>query len=209
MKLARDGTWQMWYGMWVSSFVLMPFGVVLTYKANKDSAMFNIEVYGNALKRLLGIRSSRHIFRKEVIIEDPDYAADLETISAIRQECQSYMDDNKLYRFPNYAKLFFAYKRDKRVANLAREMEALIEDLSNSRHHEVLQALGTFPVIYSKAHTTPIPNKRLNMLAGILFPVGIVLWLRIWRFRLRLLKDLKQTIKSCNALETAINNNEK
>jgi lipopolysaccharide export system permease protein len=32
---------------------------------------------------------------------------------------------------------------------------------------------------------------------GVLFPIGIVLWFRIWRFRLRLWRDLQQTKKQC------------
>ena len=71
MKMARDGSWNMIYGMWVSTGILLPIGIFLTYKANSDSVVFNMEAYMAALKRLLGVRSSRHIFRKEVIIEDP------------------------------------------------------------------------------------------------------------------------------------------
>ena len=41
MKMARDGNWGMVYGMWISSAVLLPFGIFLTYKANKDSMVFN------------------------------------------------------------------------------------------------------------------------------------------------------------------------
>ena len=44
-----------------------------------------------------------------------------------------------------------------------------------------------------------------NMIAGLLLPIGIILWLRIWRFRLRLLRDLKQIVKTCDALEERIN----
>ena len=35
------------------------------------------------------------------------------------------------------------------------------------------------------------------MAMGILFPIGFVLWFRIWRFRLRLWRDLQQTKKQC------------
>ena len=34
------------------------------------------------------------------------------------------------------------------------------------------------------------------MAAGLLLPLGLLLWWRIWRFRLRLLRDLKQIIAS-------------
>lgn len=36
-KMAREALWPCWAGMWLSSFVLLPFGVYLTYKATTDS----------------------------------------------------------------------------------------------------------------------------------------------------------------------------
>ena len=84
MKMARDGSWNMVYGMWISSVVLLPFGVFLTYKANKDSVVFNAEMYLNFFRALLGLRTSRHLNRKEVIIHDPDYARMSEQLDALR-----------------------------------------------------------------------------------------------------------------------------
>lgn len=36
-KMAREALWPSWAGMWLSSFVLLPFGIYLTYKATTDS----------------------------------------------------------------------------------------------------------------------------------------------------------------------------
>ena len=72
-KMARDGKWIVWMGMWTSSAVLAPLGVFLTYKSNKDSVVLNADAYINWFKKIMGIRSVRHIFKKEVIIHDPDY----------------------------------------------------------------------------------------------------------------------------------------
>ena len=44
-KMARDGVWPVWQGVWLSSFILFPLGVFLTYKAMNDSALFNSEAY--------------------------------------------------------------------------------------------------------------------------------------------------------------------
>ena len=43
---------------------------------------------------------------------------------------------------------------------------------------------------------TPFNGRRRNIAAGLLLPLGLLLWWRIWRFRLRLLRDLKQIIAS-------------
>jgi lipopolysaccharide export system permease protein len=44
-KFAREGVIPPWKGMWLSSFVLLPIGIFLTYKATTDSALFDIESY--------------------------------------------------------------------------------------------------------------------------------------------------------------------
>lgn len=44
-KMAREGFWHAYQGMWVSSAVLLPIGIFLTYKAVVDAALFNPERY--------------------------------------------------------------------------------------------------------------------------------------------------------------------
>ena len=38
-KMAREALWPCWAGMWLSSFVLLPIGILLTYKAATDSPL--------------------------------------------------------------------------------------------------------------------------------------------------------------------------
>lgn len=204
MKMARDGSWNMVYGMWVSTGILLPLGVFLTYKANSDSVVFNFDLYSALLKRFLGIRSKRNVFRKEVIIEDPDYAGDVERLKALKKKCMAYVSEKRLHMAPNYLRLFFGHEMDHLVENIAVETEAIVEDLSNSKDAKVLHGIEGLPQIYAKAHLSPFENKNVNVAFGIIFPLGIVLWLRIWFFRLRLYRDLKQTIKSADYLLTLL-----
>ncbi len=44
-KMAREGVWPVWEGMWLSSFVLLPIGVFLTYKSATDSTLLNADAY--------------------------------------------------------------------------------------------------------------------------------------------------------------------
>lgn len=52
-KMAREALWPCWAGMWLSSFVLLPIGVFLTYKAATDSALFNPEAWIILWRRLI------------------------------------------------------------------------------------------------------------------------------------------------------------
>lgn len=56
VKMAKEEVWAVWQGMWLSSAVLLPIGVFLTYKAATDSELFNAETYQkrwNKIKSLL------------------------------------------------------------------------------------------------------------------------------------------------------------
>ena len=44
-KFAKSGEWTVYFGMWMSSAVLIPIGLFLTYKAMRDSQLFNQEFY--------------------------------------------------------------------------------------------------------------------------------------------------------------------
>ena len=194
-KMAKSGEWVPWFGEWLSSMVLCPIGIFLTYKANKDSAVFNIEAYINVIRKILGLRISRHIARKEVIIHDPDYPVVKTELTALSQEWQAYAQKSRLRLPPNYLHIFFHNIDDHEVIRLSRKMENLITILSNSRDAAILDALNKLPIVSTHAHTRPFHNYKWNMVLGIIFPVGIFFYFRIWRYRLRLYKDIQQIKK--------------
>lgn len=60
-KMAREGLWTALEGMWLSSAVLLPIGVFLTYKAATDSALFNPEAW----MKLLSNNRIKQIFKQK------------------------------------------------------------------------------------------------------------------------------------------------
>ena len=194
-KMAKSGEWVPWFGEWLSSMVLCPIGIFLTYKANKDSAVFNIEAYINVIRKILGLRISRHIARKEVIIHDPDYPVVKTELMALSQEWQAYAQKSRLRLPPHYLHIFFHNIDDHEVISLSQKIENLITILSNSRDAAILDALNKLPIVSTHAHTRPFHNYKWNMVLGIIFPVGIFFYFRIWRYRLRLYKDIQQIKK--------------
>ncbi|MBK5272580.1 MAG: LptF/LptG family permease, partial [Bacteroidia bacterium] len=51
-KFAKENTLSVFAGMWLATFVLLPVGIFLTYKAMRDSQLFNKEFYNRIVKRL-------------------------------------------------------------------------------------------------------------------------------------------------------------
>lgn len=201
MKMAKDGSLNMIVGMWMSTFILAPAGAYLTFMANRDSVVFNLDAYLAFFRRLLGFRTKRHLFRKEVIIHPPNVEDDLQLVRFIRNEAEDYRQTKRLWLAPNYFRLFFRTRPDQRMEQLSERIEALVEDAANTTNMHVLQALNNLPFIYAHAHTTPFQRQWVNYIVGIFFPLGLLIWFRTWRFRLRLARDLRQTIKCMDALD--------
>ena len=191
MRMARDGQWQVWFGQTISTMVLTPIAVFFTYKANKDSTVFNIDLYKSIAMRMLGLRQKRHIYRKEVIIEEPKYRIDAELLTNVNREIAVYSENHKLLRWPNPIKVFFHEGDDQEIEHLNTTLEVAIEDLGYSRDKLILTLLNNYPVIATHAHTRPFRQKWLNIVTGLCLPLGAFFYFRMIRFRLRLYRDLR------------------
>ena len=190
-QMARSGSWNVWIGHTLAPMVLIPLAVFITYKACNDSLVFNADGWIHFFHKALGLRTKRSVQGKEVIIEPPHYEDDKATLLRINKEVIAYSRSHNLKSPPNVVKLFFKYQEDHEIERINEELEAAIKDLSNTRDMQVLHYLNQYPVLAVKAHTRPFDRRWLNIMAAIIIPVGMFFYFRMWRFRLRLLRDLK------------------
>lgn len=204
-RMARAGEWTIWFGKTISLAVLTPLAVFFTYKANNDSVVFNIDFYRNLFMNFLGLRMKRSVYRKEVIINDPDYAGDAEKLARINEEISAYAHEHNLLMAPSVVKVFFKYSPDHVIEDINARMEAVIEDLSNTKDKQVLALLNEYPYMAVKSHTRPFEHKWLNIAAAVVVPVGLFLYFRMWRFRLRLFRDLRVVKQTNDGLIDRIN----
>ncbi len=205
-KMARDGKWVVWMGMWTSSAILAPLGFFLTYKSNKDSVVLNADAYINWFKKIVGIRSMRHLFKKEVVINDPDYERLPGDLDRLTTECKAYMAKNRLTKAPNYFKLWMVGEKDDEVVAINEQLESLIEEMSNTKSVTLVNTLNNYPIIPVSAHIRPFHKYWMNLLAGVIFPIGLFFYFRIWAFRVRLSKDMERIIKNNEQIQFIIQN---
>ena len=196
-RMARGGMWAVWFGNALAPAVLVPMAVFFTYKATNDSVVFNVDLYTDIFRRFFGLRVKRPIYRKEVVITDPDYAADMQTLERISAEIDLYSQNHRLRHAPNWVKVFFKYEPDHKIEAINEELETVIEDLSNSRDRTIVNHLSAYPIMSVKAHTRPFERRWLNVVSAVIVPFGLVLYFRMWRYRLRLWRDLR-TVKNEN-----------
>lgn len=206
-RVAKSGEMNIVLGTWMSTIILAPLGGFLTYKSNKDSVVFNIDVYIAFFRKLFGIRVSRHIFKKEVIIHTPDYQSITARLETVRTECGDYAATHKLLGPPNYYRIFTNNTPDNAISSISLQIENIVEELSNSSDGVLLNMMNNLPFLSVKAHKSLFDNRWLNLVCGLIVPVGLLLWLNIWRYRVRLDKDLRTIITTVNDMQERIRQN--
>jgi lipopolysaccharide export system permease protein len=63
-KFVRESYTPAYIGVWISSYVLLPLGIFLTYKATTDSAILNVESYGKLLNKIFNLKIWKKFSRK-------------------------------------------------------------------------------------------------------------------------------------------------
>ena len=194
-KMSREGEWHVWFGAWLSTMVLAPLGVFFTLQSNKDSEIFNSDSINKFFRMLFAIPEKRVVTLKEVVIDDPDYVRSINTLTELHNEAREYKKRNRLKRLPSIKSVFFNEK-DHTLDDFNEKMEALIEEMGNSKNKKVIIMLNVFPILSPHATVSPFKKRWLNILSIIIFPIGIIIYLRALKFRRRLVKDLVKIEKN-------------
>ena len=197
-KLARDGHWPVWQGIWLSSAVLLPLGVFLTYKAVNDSAVFHADAYRNFFRRLLGMHQTRKLQMKEVVINEVEHSSALNRLAALKQSCLLFLRQYEgRQNYWNY--LMYGYDKE-RLKALSRELEDTVDYLSNSRDQLVVNKCMDFPIIRHLLTYHLTDSKELGLAVALIFPIGLPLYFVGLHHQHTLKRDVQAAVKTCDQL---------
>ncbi len=197
-KLARDGHWPVWQGIWLSSVILFPLGVFLTTKAVNDSAVFNADAYRNFLRRILGLHQSRKLQMKEIVINEVSTIEAVEQLKQLKTLCTGFLNSHA--RRQSYLQ-YLMYGYNKAELNVLRDqLERVVDYLSNSRDQQVLNKAMDFPIIRHLAFYQLTASPKLGIALAVLFPLGLFLYIIGVRRQSNLKQDIITTVGICDQL---------
>jgi len=64
-KFSRESVTSVWHGVWFSTFIFLPAGIFLTYKAANDSVVFNVNAYADYFKKIFRILKKKDIKQQD------------------------------------------------------------------------------------------------------------------------------------------------
>ena len=184
-KMARDGKTAVWFGMWLSTMILLPLGIYVTWKAMNDSSIFNKDVYVNFFRKVLGMRETRHVPVKEVIINEISPRRASMEMARIYGAAHALL--TRYRRLPGYAAYWKTGYDVKRIGALGEEIDTTCDYLSDCRDLKVVDKLNSFPVIKQMWIYRPTADSRIRKALMWFVPVGLPVWLvsRLYGRRLR------------------------
>lgn len=162
-KFARDGKTAVWEGVWLSSFVLLPLGVFLTYKAMRDSAVLNGDAYKNFFRRLRGLQR-RELELKQYAMVDVTPARAMASLRGMLDACNEVKE--QWDALPLYRKAFYTIWRFKPFDMLAERMNSLIDFLANSKNPHTIQLINNYPYKVSR-RTLPVITETTRSLIDL------------------------------------------
>ena len=191
-KMARDGRWEVWFGIWLSTFILAPLGVYVTYKAMNDSAVFNPDSYKELWRKIRGVRQPRSIGRKEVVINEISVPVALEKLSDIIEECKALI--SALTFKYSYSQFWQSSNLASRITTTGDNLDRLTEYLQDCKDNNVVDKLSEYPWIYNTFVLNPTYPQWLAQALKWFAPIGFPLYLWSLKARKELAKNVEKTI---------------
>ena len=191
-KMARDGRWEVWIGIWLSTFILAPLGVYVTYKAMNDSAVFNPDSYKEILRKIRGIRLPRSVGRKEVIINEIDAKTAIERLNNLISLCRTLIE--KLQVNYSYKSYWSQQDLSKEINSTGEYLDSLVEYLTDTKNNNIVDKLSDFPWIYNTFLLSPGNPQLIAKALKWIVPLGYPVYYISKKKRRDLTKRLEETI---------------
>ncbi len=198
-KMARDGVWGVWEGMWLSSMVLLVLGVYLTYNAAKDSELFKGDAYAIFFKKLFRLHEVRKITMKEISFEEVTLAHVEPQCARLNALCLELLGSEKGKRQSYFRYWTKGYPLPK-VREIRDTMEAIVEYGQNSKNQLVISKLMDYPIMRIAPLYHLLPKAWMGWVALFLVPLSLPIYLVGAAAQRRLRNQLTTIIKTSNSL---------
>ena len=175
LRLAKEGIWPVWQGLWLSTAVLSPIGVFFTYKAVNDSAVFNADAYVIFFRKLIGRAEVRNVEMKDIVMDDMSKSEAIDRTNKLICLCNEFLSAHKKrQRFYEYWTQGYSASE---VRTVSETLESLVEYISNSKDILVVHRLSDYPILRKLLLYQPFRNQKLGKIAMFAIPLSVPVYL--------------------------------
>ncbi len=203
-KFVRESVLTGFQGMWLSTTILLVAGVFLTYQATNDAAILNIDTYLNFLREKTGLRKGilldrkSHIAGRFELIDLPkqELQAGFANISEMAGQCiKSLKTDGRL---PGLIKNTISHTGYFYLIEFGIHYNSFIDQVILSKWYRntyFQKRLSEFPFINGRINEPLLKNKFLRWVHVVVFPLGMLLLLRLWIKVMHMHRNLRKVME--------------
>jgi lipopolysaccharide export system permease protein len=115
----------------------------------------------------------------------------LSKVTDLTNLSRSYLKNKGL---PGYIHFWKDRSKNDLLTEIVKAEDVIVAELVNSRNTSIITRMNEYPIISLNRNCAPFKNKYLNILSGILFPLGFAWYLQALFYEKRTCKDLEKTI---------------
>lgn len=190
IKMARSGTWEVWFGMWLPNIVLGSVGVLLCYIATIDANKLRMDSLANSMRKLLGTNTARNVVPRSDLSVGADYAQAEQDILTLSESARVIKYRGNMH----YIKFFLGIHRTEERLRINELIHRIISNLQHSPDILLVHRLGAYPQLEQVSKTYRPAQKWLSAICMIVFPIGLLMYLH-YRVRERVyLREIKRLL---------------
>ena len=201
-KMARDGRWNVEFGIWLSTIVLAPLGIYVTYKAMNDSALFDKDAWMRVFRRFIPEKRVRKVAYKEVTFAEISANVGKWRLHTLHEECEAFIRKNG--KAQSYTEYFKTGMNLKILKTISSTLEGTVSYLADSQDKRVIGLLNNFPVIHTSRLISIGGPEWLRLALMYFFPIGIFVWLAGVRRQRKAIEEVTLTDKVAAQVSEAL-----
>lgn len=196
MKMARNGSWEVWFGMWLPNMALSAVGILLCYVATIDANKLTLDSVANLMRRVLGTDTARNVPPASAVTTQADYAQAERDIHELNELAEVIKYRGNMH----YIKFFLGIHRTEERRRINEKIHRIIANLQRDPDILLVHRLGAYPQLDRVSKTYRPRQKWLSALCMIVLPVGLIMYLyyrlreRVYLREIRRLLDVNQQV---------------
>ncbi len=207
-KSAKSGTMTPLWGMWLSTIIVLPIGIFLTYLATRDSSIFNQDLYLSYIKRALSFIFVTHRTQRpdikykasETELDPVNMIAQLEELS---HRCNLFLDGD-FRKIMKFRKIWHT-QNDTDLVDIANRYDHIKAILKQSDVEIIHETVAEYPKVALHQYKIQMTSKWQAIASAVVFPIWIYLYLKAWIQKYSLRNELRSIIGANRNLVNELN----
>ena len=207
-RSAREGALAPLEGMWLSATIILTVGFLLTWKATRDSSIFNPDVYINNVKKFLSIifdaqytpRPEIHYKASANELKPANMIYNIEELSQLNK---SYLDG--VFKKKQIIKEIWSNSDDIKLLEIAEKYDKVKAIIKQSDIEIIRETVAEYPVAALQNYKIKKKSNKHTVAAAVIFPIWLYLYIKVRMQKNELRNELQNIISVNRNLTNVLN----